>query len=101
MAGGSRGNFRDRGRKRSVDYTFPHGSAIVTSTPDVAEILFGAHSLGNAPVTVDLPLGKQKLTARLPDFPDRATTVTISSETPAKVAFAMRADRSRSRPKAT
>ena len=89
------------GESIPVDYTFPHGSAIVTSTPDGAEIFFGTHSLGNAPVTVDLPLGKQKLTARLPDFPDRTTTVTIGSETPAKVAFAMRIEHSRSRSKAT
>jgi len=89
------------GESVPVDYTFPHGSAIVTSTPDGAEIFFGTHSFGNAPVTVDLPLGKQKLTARLPDFPDRTTTVTIGSETPAKVAFAMRVERSRSRAKPT
>jgi serine/threonine protein kinase len=89
------------GESVPVDYTFPHGSAVVTSTPDGAEIFFGTHSLGNAPVTVDLPLGKQKLTARLPDFPDRTMAVTISSETPAKVAFAMRIDRTRSRAKAT
>jgi serine/threonine protein kinase len=89
------------GESVPVDYTFPHGSANVTSVPDGAEIFFGARSLGNAPVTVDLPLGKQKLTARLPDFPERTTTVTIGSETPAKVAFAMRVERTRSRPKAT
>lgn len=89
------------GESVPVDYTFPHGSAIVTSTPDGAEIFFGAHSLGNAPLTVDLPLGKQKLTARLVDFPDRTQTVTIGRETPAKVAFAMRIDRTRSRAKPT
>jgi hypothetical protein len=89
------------GESVPVDYTFPHGSAIVTSAPDGAEILFGTHSLGNAPLTVDLPVGKQKLTARLPDFPDRTVTVTIGNETSAKVAFAMRIDRSRSRSKPT
>lgn len=78
-----------------VDYTFPHGSAAITSTPDGAEILFGTHSLGYAPLTVDLPLGKQRLTARLSDFPERSQAFTIESGKATNVAFQMRA-RSRS-----
>lgn len=71
-------------------YNFPRGSAIITSTPDGAEIFLGTHSLGHAPLTVDLPLGKQKLVARSPDFPERTQTVTVDSNAPAKVAFQMR-----------
>jgi hypothetical protein len=89
------------GETLPVDYTFPHGSAIITSTPDGAEIFFGPHSLGMAPLTVDLPLGKQKLVARFPDLPDRSQTITIGSDTPAKVAFQMRSPSRSSRPKRT
>jgi serine/threonine protein kinase len=74
-----------------VEYTFPHGSATITSTPDGAEIFAGENSLGHTPLTVDLPLGKQELVARHPDFPKKTETVTIESETPAKVAFQFRA----------
>jgi hypothetical protein len=89
------------GESVPVDYTFPHGSANITSTPDGAEIFLGARSLGNTPLTVDLPLGKQKLIARLPDLPERSQTVTIGSTTPASVSFQMNARTHSSRPKAT
>jgi serine/threonine protein kinase len=89
------------GENVPIDYTFPHGTATITSTPDGAEIFLGTQSLGNAPLTVDLPLGKQKLTARLPDFPERTQTVTIASETPANVAFQLRLERTRHRAKPT
>ncbi len=83
-----------------VDYTFPHGSAIITSTPDGAEIFFGTQSLGHTPLTVDLPLGKRHLVARYPDLSERTQIVTIESATPAKVAFQLRA-RSRTSKKPT
>jgi hypothetical protein len=52
-------------------------------------------------MTVDLPLGKQELVARHPDFPKKTETVTIESETPVKVAFRLRArSRSSAKPKA-
>jgi hypothetical protein len=79
-----------------VEYTFPHGSATITSTPDGAEIFAGENSLGHTPMTVELPLGKQELIARHSDFPKKTQTVTIESETPAKVAFQLRARRSSS-----
>jgi serine/threonine protein kinase len=88
------------GESVPVDYTFPHGTANITSTPNGAEIFLGTRSLGNTPLTVDLPLGKQKLIARLPDRPERSQAVTIGSATPATVAFQMSARRS-SRAKAT
>ena len=84
-----------------VDYTFPHGKASVASTPDGAEIFYGNHSLGRAPLDVDLPPGKQKLIARLSDFPDRTQTITIESGKEAKVAFQMRTARTRSSSRAT
>jgi hypothetical protein len=74
-----------------VEYTFPHGSATITSTPDGAEIFAGENSLGHTPITVDLPLGRQELVARHPDFPKKTETVTIESETPVRVAFQLRA----------
>ena len=89
------------GESVPVDYTFPHGSATITSAPDGAEVLLGTRSLGNTPVTVDLPLGKQKLLARLASFPERSQVVTIDSETPATVNFQMQARTHSSRLKAT
>jgi serine/threonine protein kinase len=88
------------GESVPVDYTFPHGTANITSTPNGAEIFLGTRSLGNTPLTVDLPLGKQKLIARLPDRPERSQAVTIGSATPATIAFQMSARRS-SKAKAT
>lgn len=79
------------GETLPVEYTFPHGSATITSTPDGAEIFLGDISLGRTPLTVDLPLGKQELVARHPDFPKKSETVTIKSETPARVVFQLRA----------
>lgn len=74
-----------------VEYIFPHGSVTITSKPDGAEVFAGEISLGHTPMTVDLPLGKQELVARHPDFPKKTETVTIDGETPAKVAFQFRA----------
>ncbi len=88
------------GESVPVDYTFPHGSASVTSTPDGAEVFLGTRSLGKTPLTVDLPLGKQKLVAKLSDMSDRSQVVTIDSATPATASFQMR-ERSHSRSKAT
>lgn len=78
------------GETLPVEVTFPHGSATVTSNPDGAEIFAGETSLGLTPLTVDLPLGKQELVARHPDFPKKTEIVTIESETPATVAFQLR-----------
>ncbi|MEP7014011.1 MAG: protein kinase [Verrucomicrobiota bacterium] len=73
-----------------VDYTFPHGTATITSNPDGTEIFYRDHSVGHTPVTVDLPLGKQELVARHPDFPKRTKTVTIENAREAAVAFQLR-----------
>jgi serine/threonine protein kinase len=88
------------GETLPVDYTFPHGSATITSNPDNVEIFMGERSLGRTPLTVDLPLGKQQLIARHPDLPKRTKTVIIDSSTPANVAFQLRAS-GRSSPKPT
>jgi hypothetical protein len=82
------------GQSVPIDYTFPHGRATITSRPDGAEVFFGTHSLGHTPVDVDLPLGKQKISARLSGFPERTQTVTIESDKEAKIEFQMRARRS-------
>lgn len=78
------------GQTLPVEYTFPHGNVTITSVPDGAEIFAGEISLGHTPLTIDLPLGKQELVARHPDFPRKSETVTIESEAPAKVAFQLR-----------
>jgi len=88
------------GETLPVDYTFPHGSATITSNPDNVEIFMGERSLGRTPLTVDLPLGKQQLVARHPDLPKRTKTVMIESGTPANVAFQLRGS-GRSSPKPT
>ena len=88
------------GESVPVDYTFPHGSATITSTPDGAEVFLGTRSLGKTPLTVDLPLGKQKLVAKMSNRPDSSELVTIDSATPATVSFQIR-ERSHSRSKPT
>jgi len=82
-----------------VDYTFPHGSAIITSAPTGAEIFAGSRSLGLAPLTVDLPLGKQQLTARHAKRPEKIQTVNIASDVPVTIAFQLRAQTRSSRAK--
>lgn len=90
------------GETLPVDYTFPHGTATITSNPDGIEILLGERSLGRTPLTVDLPVGKQELVSRHPDLPKRTKTVIIDSATPATVSFQLRASgRSSPRPKPT
>jgi serine/threonine protein kinase len=80
----------DPGETLPVEYTFPHGSANITSAPDGAEVFLGNHSLGKTPLTVDLPLGKQQLTARYPDRADRTQSITIDNGRPVTMAFQMR-----------
>lgn len=90
------------GETLPLDYTFPHGTAVVTSNPNGVEILLGERSLGRTPLTVDLPLGKQELVSRHPDLPKRTKTVMIDSTIPATVSFQFRASgRSSSRPTPT
>jgi serine/threonine protein kinase len=84
------------GESVPVDYTFPHGSATITSVPDGAEISFASHSIGVTPLTIDLPLGKQKLVAQLQDYPERTQTVTVEPDKETKVAFQMRTVRTHS-----
>ena len=88
-----------QGESLPFDYTFPHGTATITSTPEGAEIFLGEHMLGRTPLTVDLPIGKQQLTGRHSDFPERTQTVAIERDKPANIAFQFRA-RSRSSSKA-
>ena len=72
-----------------VDYTFPQGSATITSIPPGSEIFLGSLSLGRTPLTLKLPVGKQVLTARSPDGPERTQTVVIKAGALTKVAFQM------------
>ncbi|MEO7167542.1 MAG: PEGA domain-containing protein [Spartobacteria bacterium] len=75
------------GETLPVDYTYPHGSAKITSSPDGAEIFLGEHSLGRTPLLIELPLGRQTLSARHSDYPKRSQTVTVAADTPATLAF--------------
>lgn len=79
------------GETLPLEHTFPHGSVTITSTPDGAEIFAGETSLGHTPLTLDLPLGKQELTAQYGNFSKKTQVVTIESEAPANVAFQFRA----------
>jgi serine/threonine protein kinase len=78
------------GQTLPLEYTFPHGSVAITSVPDGAEIFAGEILLGRTPLTIDLPLGRQELVARHPDFPKKTETVTIESERTAEIAFQLR-----------
>lgn len=89
------------GESVPLDYTFPHGSATITSSPDGAEIFFGKRSLGIVPLTVDLPLGKHTLNARLANMSDRTEVVTIDANAPATVKFQLRSQTRSSRTKPT
>lgn len=84
------------GETLPVDYTFPHGSANITSKPEGAEIFLGARSLGHAPLTVDLPPGKQELVAKHPDRHDKSQTVTIENNATVALTFQLRAQSSAS-----
>ena len=81
----------EAGETLPVEYTFPHGSANITSTPDGAEIFLGTRSLGHTPLAVDLPLGKQQLAARHPERAERNQMVVIESGATATVAFELHA----------
>jgi serine/threonine protein kinase len=89
------------GESVPVDYTFPHGSATITSAPDGAEILLGTRSLGKTPLTVDLPLGKQKLIAKMSNRSDSSQIVTIDATTDATINFQLHAQTHSSRAKST
>jgi serine/threonine protein kinase len=78
------------GQTLPVEYNFPHGSVTITSVPEGAEIFVGEVLLGRTPLTVDLPLGRQELVARHPDFPKKTETVTIESEKTSEIAFQLR-----------
>jgi serine/threonine protein kinase len=87
------------GETSPLEHTFPHGSVTITSTPDGAEIFAGETSLGHAPLTIDLPLGQQELSASYGSFSKKTEAVTIESETPANVVFQFLARRHSPRPK--
>lgn len=75
------------GNATSVDFIFPYGCAVITSDPEGAEIFHGDRWLGKTPLTVELPLGPQKLIARISDRPEKKQTVTIEQLSDTEVAF--------------
>ncbi len=86
----------EAGTTTPLDYSFRHGTIIVRSTPAGAEIFVGTRSLGHTPCTVELPPGKQELTARFPERLERKQSVTIEDGAVVTAAFEMRATPSRS-----
>jgi hypothetical protein len=81
------------GEVRPVEYAFFHGEITITSVPNGAEILCGMVSLGFTPLTVALPAGKQVLTARLKNYPDRIQNVTVDENATSTIEFQMRVRR--------
>ena len=81
------------GEVRPVEYAFFHGEVTITSGPNGAEILCGTVSLGFTPLTVALPAGKQVLTARLKNYPDRTQNVTVDENATSTIEFQMCARR--------
>ncbi|MEO5856721.1 MAG: serine/threonine-protein kinase [Chthoniobacterales bacterium] len=81
----------EAGETLPVDYTFAHGSVNITSNPDAAEIFLASQSLGRTPLAVDLPLGKQQLTARHPDRPEKTQSVAVEPDAVVTLAFDLRA----------
>ena len=81
------------GEVRPVEYAFFHGEVTITSGPNGAGILCGTVSLGFTPLTVALPAGKQVLTARLKNYPDRIQNVTIDENATSTIEFQMRTRR--------
>ncbi len=81
------------GEVHPVEYAFFHGEVTITSVPNGAEILCGTVSLGFTPLTVALPAGKQVLTARLKNYPDRIQNVTIDENATSTIEFQMRTRR--------
>jgi hypothetical protein len=77
------------GEVRPVEYAFFHGEITITSVPNGAEILCGMVSLGFTPLTVALPAGKQVLTARLKNYPDRIQNVTVDENATSTIEFQM------------
>ncbi len=89
------------GEVRPVEYAFFHGEVTITSVPNGAEILCGTVSLGFTPLTVALPAGKQVLTARLKNYPDRIQNVTIDENATSTIEFQMRTRRRTAKSKPT
>src|SRR5438132_851811 len=89
------------GEVRPVEYAFFHGEVTITSVPNGAEILCGTVSLGFTPLTVALPAGKQALTARLKNYPDRNQNVTIDENATSTIEFQMRTRRRTAKSKPT
>jgi len=89
------------GEVRPVEYAFFHGEVTITSVPNGAEILCGTVSLGFTPLTVALPAGKQALTARFKNYPDRTQNVTIDENATSTIEFQMRTRRRTAKSKPT
>lgn len=75
------------GEELPVDYTFQHGTVLVTSAPAGAEVFWGDTPVGSTPVTLDLPPGPQDLTARYPSLSEKSQTVTVEESKTARLTF--------------
>jgi len=79
------------GETLPVNFAFPHGGVNITSTPAGAEIFLGSRSLGRAPLTIDLPVGKHELIGRYPNRPEKKQAVVVENGAGVTIDFQMRA----------
>jgi hypothetical protein len=78
------------GETLPVNFAFPHGAVNITSTPAGAEIFLGSRSLGRAPLTVDLPVGKHELSGRYSKRSEKKQTVVVENGSNVTIDFQMR-----------
>ncbi|MDQ2868595.1 MAG: protein kinase [Verrucomicrobiota bacterium] len=90
------------GEQLIVNYTFPHGTVLLASAPAGAEIFWGETSLGVTPLSIDLPLGPQELTARASSFSEKLQTIIVEENKTVRFSFRLaRTRKHSSRPKPT
>jgi hypothetical protein len=78
----------DREKPASVTLVFALGRVPVSSDPPGAEIFLGGISQGRTPLTLNLPVGPQDLSARYRDWPESIKTITIRAGENPPVDFA-------------
>ena len=82
----------DVGREQpaSVTLAFSTGRVSVSSDPVGAEIIVDGTSLGQAPITLELPTGPHDFTARYRNWPEARQSLTIGRNTNSPLEFAFR-----------
>lgn len=83
----------ERERPAAVAMMFALGRVPVASDPAGAEIYLGGVSQGRAPVTLELPVGEQEVSARYRNWPESRQTVSVQAGENGAVTFAFRTGR--------